>query len=250
MKRIRPYWLAATIVVVSVTLCSQAAAQTETALYTFTGGADGYYPQGLTRDSAGNLFGATWTTIFELSPSASGSTFNTLYTFSDASNGLMPNAGFVFDGQGNLYGTTSRGGSSAKCGYPGGCGVVFELSPSASGWAETVLYSFSGEKDGFSPQGNLVTDAAGNLYGTTYEGSDMQCSIPGAATRCGEAFELVRTSGGWSLGVLHSFSGSDGAVPAGGVIIDSAGRLYGTTTFGGSYAGICRDSTDAVLPTG
>src|SRR5579864_7987885 len=228
-------------VVLPLILSSFSEAQTEIALYNFTGGSDGSQPQGLTRDLAGNLYGATRSTIFELSPSPQGGwNFSTLYTFSDPVYGSSPSPGFVFDSQGNLYGTTFAGGSSAKCVVSGGCGVIFELSPSTNGWAETVLYNFNGEKDGFGPEGYLVFDAKGDLYGVAREGADLSCNIQGAAVGCGTVFELLQTSGGWKLSVLHTFTGgADGAVPAGGLAIDSAGNLYDTTIFGGSRSGIC-----------
>jgi uncharacterized repeat protein (TIGR03803 family) len=231
-------WVA---LILPLTLSSSVAAQTETVLYNFTGGSDGLQPQGLTRDSAGNLYGATRSTIFELSPGAGGSwNFNTLYTFSDPAYGSSPSAGFVFDSKGNMYGTTYAGGSSAKCSVAGGCGVVFELSPSADGWVESVLYSFNGQKDGFGPEGYLVFDRAGNLYGVTREGGNLSCSIQGAAVGCGTVFELLKTSGGWRLSVLHTFTGgADGAVAAGGLVMDSSGNLFDTTIFGGSRSGIC-----------
>jgi uncharacterized repeat protein (TIGR03803 family) len=235
------YFLAVFIFVLPLILSSDAGAQTETVLYNFTGGSDGLQPQGLTRDSVGNLFGTTRNTIFELSPSTQGGwNFSTLYTFSDPAFGSAPSPGFIFDSQGNLYGAAYAGGSSSKCIVSGGCGVIFELSPSVNGWLETVLYSFNGQKDGFAPQGYLVFDATGNLYGVTYEGADLSCNIQGAAFGCGVVFELLQTSGGWKLSVLHTFTGgADGAVPAGGLAMDSSGNLYDTTVFGGNRSGIC-----------
>jgi len=137
----------------------------------------------------------------------------------------------ILDESGNLYGTTYNGGaSSVNCPY--GCGTVFEMSPGKDGeWTETLLYSFQGyAQDGMEPAGGLVFDAAGNLYGTT---------MRGGAHGEGTVFKLARQKGGGFLEtVLYSFCSvgtycSDGSAPVGGVVLDSGGNLYGTTSFGG-----------------
>ena len=135
-------------------------------------------------------------------------------------DGAVPEAGLVMDGQGNLYGTTSQGGGSG-C-QSEGCGTVFELTAAGT---EMVLYRFAGGSDGLGPTANLIFDGQGNLYGTTVRGGDFDW---------GTVFEL--TPGGTET-VLYSFSGgTDGGYPATGLIIDSQGKLYGTTEFGGSAA--------------
>jgi uncharacterized repeat protein (TIGR03803 family) len=135
-----------------------------------------------------------------------------------SASGYSPVGGVIFDGAGNLYGTNSRGGTH-------GGGTVFELTPhGAGGWTERVLYNFN---SGDTPNGSLVMDGAGDLYGTTYYGG----------IGCGTVFELMPDSGGsWTPKVLRSFTCSpDGQFPAGGVILDAAGNVYGTTNFGGTY---------------
>jgi uncharacterized repeat protein (TIGR03803 family) len=141
-----------------------------------------------------------------------------LYQFTGGIDGGSPNAGVVFDDAGNLYGTTKSGGLY-------GHGTVFELSPSESGWNETVLYSFTGGEDGDSPLGGVVLDGNGNLYGTTYQGGDPGC-------HCGTVFELIPTGGSWTFSLLHAFTGgSDGANPAAGLVWSPSG-LFGTTENG------------------
>jgi len=144
----------------------------ETVLYSFTGSADESYPAaGLIFDGAGNLYGTTscyycssgYGTVFKLTPSGAESTF---YSFTGGADGAYPDAGLIFDGAGNLYGVTS-GGGIFNCRGGQGCGVIFELSPSGT---ETVLYSFTGGNDGAFPNGPLVFDGQGNLYGTTSDG--------------------------------------------------------------------------------
>jgi uncharacterized repeat protein (TIGR03803 family) len=88
-----------------------------------------------------------------------------LDSFPGAPDGAAPIGKLVLDSAGNLYGTTSQGGSS-------GNGTVFELSPTSSGWVESVLYSFSGGTDGGTPESGVVIDSAGNLYGTAFAGGD------------------------------------------------------------------------------
>jgi uncharacterized repeat protein (TIGR03803 family) len=120
---------------------------------------------------------------------------------------------------GNLYGTTEFGGSGFA---GGGNGVVFKLTPDGT---QTVLYTFTGGTDGAKPAAGLVSDEAGDLYGTTYEGGSGN----------GVVFKLDEA--GWES-VLHSFAGgSDGALPAGGLTRDSAGNLYGSTSEGGNGTG-------------
>ncbi len=187
---------------------------------------------GLVMDKAGNLYGTTdggeeagTGTVYELSPSSDGHwTSKLLYSFpAYPGDGTVPLAGVILDSAGNLYGTTSNGGTG-DFGY--GAGTVFELTPSADGqWTETVLYNFQGGDDGGGPGSELLLDAKGNLYGTTYGGG---------ASQDGTIFELSPSGGGaWAEATLHSFSGLDGANPQAGLIFDSTRRLYGTTANGG-----------------
>lgn len=128
--------------------------------------------------------------------------------------------GLIRDKTGTLYGTTENGGNLDLCNGQG-CGVVFMLDPAGK---ETVLHTFGGA-DGAGPLGSLVRDASGNLYGTTVGGGDTNfCNGLG----CGVVFKLATTG---KFTVLHTFEGgSDGAAPAGGLVRDSSGNLYGTTS--------------------
>ncbi len=145
---------------------------------------------------------------------------------------LVPGARVIFGPDGTLYGTTSYGGGSG-CGG-NGCGTVFNLKPPMNAstnvitdWIETVLYQFTGSSDGAFPVGDLVFDQAGNIYGTTAGGGSSQE---------GTVYELTPSNGGWTESVLWSFTGgNDGGKPTGGVIFDSAGKLYGATQVGGSH---------------
>jgi uncharacterized repeat protein (TIGR03803 family) len=137
---------------------------------------------------------------------------------------MYPQSSLIFGASGNLYGTTEQGGTV-------GAGTVFELTPTSSGWNETVLYSFQAGSDGIYPNSNLAIDAAGNLYGTTLLGGAGDCNGNG----CGIVFQLTPpTDGGsWTESVVYSFQGGiDGAYPY-GVIMDRSGSLYGATGQGG-----------------
>jgi len=276
-----------------------------TLLHTFTGGADGSYPDGnLTMDAAGNLYGTTQIggtagagTVFKIAPGgafsvmhefsggvdggnpigsvtfdaagnaylttssggknglgvvleltpppsgASGTLSGTmwgakvLYSFRGGSDGAVPLGGLVFDTAGNLYGTTRTGGHS-HIGCLSGCGTIFELSPNGSGWHEVVLHRFlDAFTEGAGPQSNLVFDAAGNLYGTTYAGgnNDVGACNTVLTLGCGTVFELVRGSnGGWEKLESFDFDLSDGGLPRAGVTLDGKGNIYVATTIGGA----------------
>lgn len=149
-------------------------------------------------------------------------------------DGAYPNAGLIADSAGNLYGTTPQGGSGA-C-RKTGCGLAFELARDANGRVtEKVLYAFT-DKDGSLPEGGLIADSAGNFYGTTSYGGAGSCTgALGHLRGCGVVFELTPGgSGRWTERVLYSFAGgADGSNPSAGLILDSAGNLYGTTSAGG-----------------
>jgi uncharacterized repeat protein (TIGR03803 family) len=161
------------------------------------------------------------------------STYKVLYNFKGGDDGIDPHGNLVLDAAGNLYGTTAQGGGTNAChGQYQGCGIVFQLEPQSSGdWKENVLYSFSdGSTGGVGLNGNLVLDAAGNVYGTAYwGGSDFE----------GTVFELTPGAGGWTEKDIYAFCQSgcdDGASPDSGVIFDG-GNLYGTATAGGTAGG-------------
>jgi len=189
-------------------------------LYTFAGGVDGANPwSGLLRDSTGNLYGTTeaggtagFGTVFRLSR---GGVKTTLYNFQSGQDGAYPFGQLISDEQGNLYGTTYRGG-------PADAGTVYKLSRSG----ETVLYSFKRGSDGENPYAGLVRDGAGNLYGTTF-GDGL--------TAYGTVFRV--TPAGKET-VLHTFTGgADGGFPYyGSLVLDPSRGLYGTTSFGGAHS--------------
>jgi uncharacterized repeat protein (TIGR03803 family) len=255
---------------------------TETVLYQFQGGSDGIIPFGqIVFDPVGNIYGATYSggssgfgTVYELVPSGPGWAKSLVYTFSGGWDGGYPSAGLVFDQSGNLYGTTEFGGNLG-CFSPNGCGAVFQLVPSASGWTENRLYAFGGN-DGYEPNGDLILDASGNVYGRTY-GSYVGYSIvymlhqsgqdwtyrrlyelpppfsqaqgltmdaagnlygaacQGGVYQHGYVFELQPGGSGWTFTSLHDFQGSDGDCPMTTVLIGSNGSLYGTAGSGGAY---------------
>jgi uncharacterized repeat protein (TIGR03803 family) len=152
--------------------------------------------------------------------------YEALYEFCDSSGCPdIPNGDLIFDTAGNLYGTTFEGGDPA-CGL--GCGTVFQLSLKADKtWKLTTIFKFDG-KDGAYPAAGLVTDAAGNLYGTTSSDTGLGD---------GTVFELSPRKGGiWKFNTLVKFAGKNGSDPEARLILDPAGNLYGTTTAGGNSA--------------
>jgi len=156
-----------------------------------------------------------------------------VYSFTGGANGAYPDWGVITDGAGDVYGTTGEGGDTS-CEAPYGCGEVFKVTKTG---VETVLYAFTGEADGRYPDGTpLVRDAAGNFYGTTYEGGNFSC---GVGDGCGVVFKLDPSG---NETVLYSFVGgnSDGQYPLAGLTRDPEGNLYGTTIAGGGgHSGSC-----------
>ena len=192
-------------------------------LYNFQGGIDGAIPlTNLTMDRTGTLYGTTefgGTTgngnVFRLVRNGASWTEESIYSFLGGVNGMAPQGGVILDSAGNLYGGTVGGGTI-------GGGVAYELSPTSDGsWTYTILSNFNG-----SINSNLSFDAAGNLYGTTYAGG---------AHDDGLVFKLSYSGGVWTQSMLGSFSGLNGALPIGDVLVAPDGNFYGTATFGGKY---------------
>lgn len=215
--------VAAVSVVLLLTLSSASPAwgASYKVLYKFRGKGDGQYPDApLIFDAAGNLYGTTGPddsrsngTVFKLTPQPDGSwTEQVLYTFTDEN---FPFSRLAFDSAGNLYGTTYDCSGNTF-------GTVFQLTPNPGrAWTKTTLHTFDGS-DGAWPWGDLIFDAAGNLYGTA---SDT-------------AFEMTpQHDGTWAFTVIHTFKGpryGDGDSSLAGMIFDTSGNLYGTTAAGGT----------------
>ena len=184
-------------------------------------------------------------TVYELTPSTipgSAWTERVIYSFKGGNDGYVPTGNLVFDGAGNLYGATYYGGGFGVCDqgiYPY-CGTVFELSPpkaKGGAWTEKVLYSFKSGTDGANPNGSLVFDKQGALYGTTYFGGNQGCPQD-AGVGCGTVFKLsppAKKGHRWGYEVLYRFNNGpqgtqgDGVNPAAGVVLDEKGLIYGTT---------------------
>ena len=247
----------------------------ETILYSFTGGADGAFPGygDLVFDQAGNIYGTTTDggnsgngVVFKLTRSGAGWTESVLWNFTGG-DGSYPASGVIFDNAGNLYGTTSFGGSR-------GYGTVYELSPTQSGWSETTLYSFTGDYG--SGSGGLIMDAHGDLFGITggldggisiayeltpqngswsftvlqnfgeeYVGAFaaptfdshgiLYGSLPTVGSDfTGEIFQLTPSGDRWIYRSFYTFNGSNAGVPLGAVTFDASGNIYGTGIAGGS----------------
>jgi uncharacterized repeat protein (TIGR03803 family) len=201
----------------------------ESVLYRFQGGASGFAPTGaLTLDSRGHIFGALQAggnfsaacgpngcgVIFELVNTAHGWREGVVHTF-NGNDGSEPNGSLALDAAGNLYGSTRSGG-------PRLYGTAFQLSHTGGAWKESALHVFTGGLDGDTPTSGLVLDHAGNLFGTTAFSNSAGCGD----SSCGQVFELSRSSGTWRIGAIYTIP--LGYYPSGGLLIDSAGNLFGT----------------------
>lgn len=221
-----------------------ASAGTFGVLYSFMSKKTGVDPNsGLIVDDTGNLYGTTDLggtaqagTVFRL---ATDGTETVLYSFcrgDTCAGGSGPKGGLIMDGNGNLYGTTAFGGSA-------GDGAIFELAPSG---VETLLHAFAGGSDGNDPEGGIIQNGEGILYGTTVFGGSNGCGGYG----CGTVFSL--TSDGTET-ILHGFAaGSDGALPYCRLVADRNGNLYGTASYGGAddwgvVFEVAADGTEGVL---
>ena len=168
-----------------------------------------------------------------------------LYSFQGGADGAAPVGGVVFGPDGTLYGATQFGGAD-NCSPMAACGTVYKLAPQKNGsWAETVLYVFKGKafNDGEYPEGGLIADSSGNLYGTTAYGGSGNCVLAGSAAGCGTVFELSppqQKGQAWTETILYSFpTAKQGYVPAGDLVFDKSGNLYGSTIFGGGKGTTC-----------
>ncbi len=224
-------------------------------IYSFRGGNDGAFPYaGVTIGPDGALYGTTSSggrgapacaggcgTVYKVTPPANVCQHTScpwnetvLYNFYDAGLQLSdPWAGVIFDSAGNMYGTTSYGGTVQCPNSSNGCGTIYELVRNGASWSAVVLYSFTGGSDGSIPYAGLVMDVAGNLYGATYYSEAFE--------GYGAIVELVKNGTSWTERTLYNFTGgSDGGNPYSSLIFDSAGNLFGgsSSANGGTLDGV------------
>jgi len=222
------------------TLTKSGGTWTQSVIHAFTGGADGSGAGSpLVFDKRGNIYGMTpggggtgcfglgCGVIFRLEPDGTGNwTLRVLHTFTGGADGFGGSAGRLLIAHGGrVYGVVTQGGAYQQ-------GVAFELTPTATGeWKFKTIYAFKGEPDSGSPYGGLIADKLGNLYSTTYFGG---------TNGLGSVYKLERNSASWNETVLYSFQGgSDGDSPISTLAFDSAGNLYGTTSFDGNAICAC-----------
>jgi uncharacterized repeat protein (TIGR03803 family) len=207
----------------------------EKVLHSFSGGPEGYAPDGLVGGNDGVLYGGTLAggqngcgvgcgTVFKLTPTKSGYAFSVVYRFRPGNDANQPVGSPVLDKRGAIYGVTQLGGSSNN-------GAVFKLTPGKSGYTERVLYSFPGGGGGTLPQAGLTIDTSGSLYGTTYYGGAGTCG-----GGCGTVFKLTPGKSGYTESLLYSFKDeADGDGPSAALRVDDrTGAIYGTTEYGGA----------------
>ncbi len=228
----------------------------EKVVYAFHAGSDGATPVGgLLSDQSGALYGTTLVgggsaacstpsyasgcgTVFKLTPAGSGFTETILYSFQGGNDGANPGATLIEDGAGALYGTTQYGGANASgCTSPSGiagCGTVFKLTPSGSGYSETILYRFQGGPDGAVPHAALVAGSGGTLFGVTYRGGAV-----GNHMNRGTVYELTPSGSGYFESIIFRFgnAGDAGGYDGNGLYADGQHNLYGTTANGGNDRG-------------
>ena len=210
------------------------------------GSDDGSYPDaGVVIDSAGNLYGTTQFggdffcdcgTVYQLQPAAQSPwTEHILYTFIGISQGgsdvSFPASGVTLDHDGNIFGSTS-GGGDVNCNL--GCGGVYELTPNGDGtYQEVVLSIFHGRRDGESPEGGVIVDPKGNIFGSTeFGGGGTGCN--NGDSGCGTIFALRKTPPGYQKQILFRFNGSNGYAPSADLIFGAQHSLLGTVQAGGA----------------
>lgn len=204
-----------------------------TVLYSFTGGVDGGEPyKGVTLDAQGNLYGTAVTggtgaceggcgVAYKLTNSGGSWTQRVIHYFSGGNDGSGPGAGLTIDNQGNLYGMAPTGGAN-------GLGVIYGLHPEAGGsWTLKVIHTFTGGADGATGSAGRLLLHAGHLYGVATAGGENGKGV---------AFDLTPSKGAeWNLKTIYAFLGQpDAGFPYGGLLLDAAGNLYGTTYYDGA----------------
>jgi hypothetical protein len=240
---------------------------TETILYGFNGTGGSIPVGGAIIDGNGNLYGTTayggsgtcllfgdnvgCGVVYELSPPTKKGgqwTYTVLYNFQGGKDGLFPWGDLVFDKRGSLYGATQfGGGKGTTCNqyFDGNCGTVFRLTPpkkKSGKWTEKILHSFAGGADGATPNGGLVLDSKGAVYGTTYHGGNGKtgsCEGGSGEIGCGTMFKLIpptKKGQAWMEKLPYLFKGTpDSEGPLAGVVLNGNGDLYGSTVGGGTY---------------
>jgi uncharacterized repeat protein (TIGR03803 family) len=226
---------------------------TKSTIYSFGPGTDASAPLGtLVLDKKGALYGVAQYggarndgAVYKLTPDKSGYSETVIYSFLSGDDGDFPQEGLVMDKQGSLYGTTFYGGPGS---CDGGCGTVFRLTPSGSGYDETILYAFKDYTDGYLPFAAVTLDeSTGDIYGTTWWGGTYHD---------GNVFKLTPSGSGYDKSTLYNFDhhlhhGTNGVLPRSQLLLRPDGTLYGTDFIGGGgCSGIGCGSVFELRPSG